>query len=125
MNPLADKEGFVVAYPRGLLPAESISGIIPGIPKDWFTGGHTWNAGSCCPAASRGKTDDVQFARDLLAAFTSGAVKDLSGGKIDIDPTRVYATGGSNGAFMSYRLACEAPELFAAIAPVAGVLVNS
>jgi polyhydroxybutyrate depolymerase len=123
-NTLADTEGFIVAYPRGLEPAETISGIVPGIPDSWFTAGFTWNAGSCCPAASRNRTDDVQFTRDLLAQLKGGVVKKASGGLIDIDPTRVYAAGGSNGAFLSYRLACEAPELFAAFAPVAGVLAN-
>ena len=37
-----------------------------------------------------------------------------------IDSKRIYSTGMSNGAFMSYRLGCEAADLFAAIAPVAG-----
>ena len=39
-----------------------------------------------------------------------------------IDATRVYVTGMSNGGFMSHRLACEAADVFAAAAPVAGVL---
>ena len=37
-----------------------------------------------------------------------------------IDVTRVFVTGISNGAAMSYRLACLAPEAIAGIAPVAG-----
>ncbi|MEQ1722916.1 MAG: poly(3-hydroxybutyrate) depolymerase, partial [Pseudobdellovibrio sp.] len=32
----------------------------------------------------------------------------------------IFATGMSNGAMMAYRLACELPETFAAIAGVAG-----
>lgn len=39
-----------------------------------------------------------------------------------IDPRRVYAAGVSNGAMMSYRLACERADVFAAIAPVAGAV---
>jgi polyhydroxybutyrate depolymerase len=35
-----------------------------------------------------------------------------------IDSRRIYATGLSNGGMMSYRLVCEAGDLFAAIAPV-------
>ena len=38
-----------------------------------------------------------------------------------IDPRRVYATGMSNGGRMTYRLGCEAADIFAAIAPVAGI----
>jgi polyhydroxybutyrate depolymerase len=36
-----------------------------------------------------------------------------------IDPKRIFATGMSNGAMMSWRLACDAPEI-RAIAPVEG-----
>lgn len=39
--------------------------------------------------------------------------------KYPVDTTRIYATGMSNGGFMCYRLACELPGRFAAIAPVA------
>jgi polyhydroxybutyrate depolymerase len=39
---------------------------------------------------------------------------------IPVDATRVYATGLSNGAAISHRLACERPARFAAIAPVGG-----
>jgi len=38
---------------------------------------------------------------------------------LSIDSNRIYATGMSNGGFMSYRLACELSERIAAIAPVA------
>lgn len=38
-----------------------------------------------------------------------------------IDTARVYATGLSNGAFMSSALACTRADVFAAVAPVAGV----
>lgn len=38
-----------------------------------------------------------------------------------IDPDRVYLAGHSNGGFMAYRMACDAPERFAAILPYAGL----
>lgn len=38
-----------------------------------------------------------------------------------IDITRVYATGFSNGGFMSYRIGCELSDRFSAIAPVSGL----
>lgn len=55
--------------------------------------------------------DDLQFVRDLVAAL---------GNELCLDPARVYATGMSNGGFMSTTLACRASDLIAAIAPVAG-----
>jgi len=77
---------------------------------------HTWNAGSCCGWARDHDVDDVGFVRQLL---------DHLGRRIAVDPTRVYATGLSNGAMMAYRLAVEAPDRIAAIAPVAGAMVTS
>ena len=52
--------------------------------------------------------------------YITGLLDDVSG-MFNIDPRRVYATGHSNGGFMSYRLACDVPERFAAIAPLAGM----
>jgi polyhydroxybutyrate depolymerase len=69
----------------------------------------SWNGGTCCASASA--RDDVGFARALVAEVSSRAC---------IDSKRVYSTGMSNGGFMSFRLGCEAADLFAAIAPVAG-----
>ena len=86
---LADREGFVVAYPQGL--------------------GGRWNDGRGYAATH----DDVGFVRVLLDTLTR---------ELGIDPRRVYATGISNGAMFSYRLACDLPGTFAAVAPVAGAM---
>lgn len=92
MSPVADREGFVVVYPDGT--------------------GRTWNAGGCCGPAARDAVDDVGFV---------GALLDHLEQELCIDRRRVFASGMSNGAMMSHRLACEASDRIAAIAPVAGV----
>ncbi|HKT58985.1 MAG TPA: PHB depolymerase family esterase [Gemmatimonadales bacterium] len=69
-----------------------------------------WNDGRGFATATH---DDVGFVRALL---------DTLGRGLAIDPRRVYATGISNGAMFAYRLACELPGTFAAVAPVAGAL---
>lgn len=56
-------------------------------------------------------TGDVAFLR---------AVVDDVALQVSIDRARVYATGLSNGGGMANRLACEAADVFAAVAPVAG-----
>jgi polyhydroxybutyrate depolymerase len=97
MDALADEAGFIAVYPDG-------TGRFDGFLL-------TWNVGSCCGYARENDVDDVGFVRALLTdleAFTP------------VDSRRVYATGLSNGAMMTYRLAAEAPDLVAAIAPVAG-----
>lgn len=97
MDSTSDREGFLVVYPNG-------TGILGGKLL-------TWNAGSCCGYALSRKIDDI--------GFTRAVVDDLEA-RTTIDRARIYATGLSNGAMMAYRLAAEAPDLVAAIAPVAG-----
>ena len=99
MNAKADAEGFIVAYPDG-------SGPRPDALL-------TWNAWRCCGPALDKKVDDVAFVRAL--------VDDLAR-HYPVDRKRVYATGFSNGAMLTYRLGCELGDVFAAIAPVAGAL---
>jgi polyhydroxybutyrate depolymerase len=99
LDAVADREGFVVVYPDG-------SGRLGRRLL-------TWNAGSCCGSAREGHVDDVGFTIRVLGDLA----RDLP-----LDRTRVYATGHSNGAMMAYRLAAEAAERIAAIAPVAGAM---
>ncbi|MGH8697108.1 MAG: extracellular catalytic domain type 1 short-chain-length polyhydroxyalkanoate depolymerase, partial [Burkholderiales bacterium] len=100
MDALADREGFLVVYPNG---------------TGWFAEQFlTWNAGVCCGYAADEKVDDVGFVRALLDAL---------GTRAPVDAARVYATGLSNGAMLTYRLAAQASDRIAAIAPVAGSMV--
>ena len=100
MDRLADRETFVAVYPNG-------SGRFG---KRLLT----WNAGTCCAYAVINNVDDVGFVRALTSKLAES---------IPIDRRRIYATGLSNGAMMSHRLAAEAGDLIAAIAPVAGGMV--
>ncbi len=99
-NAVADQHGFLVVYPDGT-----------GRRSDDIL--LTWNAGSCCGYAQEENVDDVGFVRDMAADVQTLA---------NVDVKRIYATGLSNGAMLSQRLACEASDLFAAVAPVAGTL---
>jgi polyhydroxybutyrate depolymerase len=97
LDAYADREGFVVVHPDGTGP----------LPRHI----HMWNAGACCGSAQWGRVDDVGFVLALLDDLATRA---------PVDAARVYATGFSNGAMLTYRLAAEASERIAAIAPVAG-----
>ncbi len=90
----AEAEGFAVVYPDGYPSPINI---------------RTWNAGGCCGYAMNSDIDDVGFISALLDTLIASYA---------IDTQRIYATGMSNGGFMSYRLACELSERIAAIAPV-------
>jgi polyhydroxybutyrate depolymerase len=86
-NQVADAQKFVVAYPDGI--------------------GRAWNVHGCCGRAAGQSIDDV--------GFISAMVGDIGRG-VDIDSSRTYATGISNGGMMSYALACNS-DMFAAIGP--------
>ena len=100
----ADRDGFVVVHPNGTGETRP---LLNAMGKGLFT----WNAGTCCGYAKEHGVDDVAFIRAV--------VRDVER-RVAIDGRRVYATGTSNGGMMSYRLACEASDLFAAIGVVAG-----
>ncbi len=101
MDPLADRVGFVVVYPNGTRP----------FPDQLLT----WNAGAGCGPAQVEGVDDVGFVRTLLDDLPK---------HFAVDPARVYATGLSNGAMLTYRLAAEAPERFGAALGRAARLVS-
>jgi polyhydroxybutyrate depolymerase len=98
MDPVADKFGFIVVYPEGT----------SGLGRMY-----TWNAGLCCGYALNNHVDDVGFINALLDELQA---------KVAVDPTRVYATGMSNGAMMCYRLACELAPRITAICGVASTM---
>ena len=94
-NRIADRDGVAIVYPDG-------------IGKGWNDGRTDLNS-----KAVKERIDDLGFLRELpheLAAL------------VPIDARRVYSTGISNGGLMSYRLACDAADVFAAVAPVAANL---
>ena len=97
IDKVADREGFLVVYPEGT--GKTVLG----------TKIFSFDAGRCC---TPGKVDDVGFFSKMI---------DKLGEDFTIDKKRVYATGISNGAQMSYRLACELSDKITAIAPVSGI----
>ncbi len=91
---IAAREHFAVAYPHG-------------------TGGW-WNDGRMIDGRGETDADDVGFIRALVA--------DIGENVTPLDRRRIFAAGISNGGFMSLRLACEAADLFSAIAPVSATM---
>ena len=69
---------------------------------------NAWNIGPCCTNSRT--VDDLGFAKGMVTATEAQAC---------IDAKRVYATGFSMGGGMSHYLACNAADVFAAVAPAA------
>ncbi len=95
----AESGGFLAVYPDATSPAG-------GTPE--------WDDGR--PEGSLPSTHGVDDAGFI------GALLDRLESDYAVDSNRVYATGISNGAMMSYRLACELADRIAAVAPVSGTL---
>ena len=96
LSRLVTQEQFVLVIPNGTIDA---------------MGNRFWNATNACCDSERTGRDDVGY---LLALLDEAAAN------YRIDPARVYLFGHSNGGFMSFRMACEAPERITAIASLAG-----
>lgn len=98
LAPLAEEKGIVYARPDGNVDAG---------------GNRFWNASdACCDFGNTG-VDDSAYLRCLIEEIE---------GRVNIDPKRIYFVGHSNGAFMSYRMACDHADKIAAFASLAGAM---
>lgn len=100
LHHLGNQCNFIVVYPDG----------------DGHGVFRTWNSGGRSGRLERIAENDVGFVRCICKELNK---------HYKVDPKRIHATGFSNGAMLCYRLAVEAPDLFASIAPVAGTLAVS
>ncbi|GAA0638901.1 PHB depolymerase family esterase [Sporichthya brevicatena] len=93
LSDVADEKGFLVVYPDGYR--------------------RSWNDGRPDTPANRAGVNDVKFVQHLLDRIES---------RYRVDTRRIYATGMSNGGFLTQRLGCRLADRIAAIAPVAATL---
>jgi polyhydroxybutyrate depolymerase len=100
----ADAEGFIVVYPDATRPD---SAQPPSLRKN----PQAWNDGSGRFHAAERNIDDVAFITALIDSLENS---------YSIDPRRIYVTGFSNGASMTFRLGAELADRIAAIAPHSG-----
>lgn len=115
---LAEREGFVVIIPEAV--GVHADGTLSSEGKTLAQMGRAptdvsylrFHAAEVDPCGQYG-VDDVQYLSDLIDIFVA---------KGYVDQNRVYSCGFSHGGFMSLRLAVEAPEKFAGVAAVSGLL---
>jgi polyhydroxybutyrate depolymerase len=102
MTDAADRQQYILALPHGTPSTESQA--------------IGWNGGRCClfPNGSQPEVDDVAFTAAMLKTIQQA---------FNVDAERVYAMGWSNGGYMTERLGCEAPQLFAGIAADASAVI--
>lgn len=89
----SDEEGFILVQPNG------VNG--------------SWNGGpACCGVSAAQNLDDVGLMRAILERVSD---------EFQVDNRRIYFDGMSNGGYLAHKIACEAPDMVAAIG---GVVAN-
>ena len=104
-EPLADREGFLIAYPEA----------IGSRPKGWNTNLADYPI-PCCGEAGEKNIDDVGF----MIKLKYDAAK-----RTNVDLNRVFVFGKGPGGHFGHRLMCEAADEFHAFAFVNGYLNKS
>jgi polyhydroxybutyrate depolymerase len=100
----AEKEKFIVVALDGMLKD-------PGKAESFQTNQRGWNNGDAQIALSG--VDDVAFVKGVIDTLVASGV---------VDEDRIYVTGFSNGAGMTYRVGAELSDQVAAIAPLSSTL---
>ena len=101
----ADKVGFLAVFPDATPPD-------PSKPASLLENPQIWNDGSGRGHACLRNVDDVGFVNAIIDDLCSRFV---------VDERRIFVTGFSNGAAMTFRLAVELSKRIAAVAPVSGL----
>jgi polyhydroxybutyrate depolymerase len=91
-EPIADREGLIVAYPRGIESRWSYGRPVSKLPM---------------PRVGEEQVDDIDFLARLLDTLVAEQLADRS---------RVFVVGLSNGALMAYTAACAMTRRLAAVA---------
>ncbi len=94
----ADKLGFLYAMPNGTTDP---------------TGSQFWNADDACCNIYGSTVDDSTYLSNVITEIEA---------RYTVDTKRVFLMGHSNGAFMSYRMACDHADQIAAIVSLAGAM---
>ena len=97
-NALADEFGFAVCYPQGIEDA---------FGNTFFNVGYDFQ--------SNETVNDVQYLIEL---------NDFLQNTYSLNSQKVFCTGMSNGGDLCYLLACEASEVFRAVAPISGMILQ-
>jgi polyhydroxybutyrate depolymerase len=100
----ADKEGFLAVFPNAI-PR------YPTRPSSFARNPQLWNDGSNRFYKGQKAVDDIGFITTMLDEISERFI---------VDERRIFVTGFSNGASMSFLVGAKLSNRVAAIAPVAG-----
>ena len=104
---VAEENGFIIVMPTAsieITPRSINNKVFPDMRPSWNSSG-----------ATDTRPDDVAFVE-----YLHGWMLD----HYDIDATRVYASGQSSGGMMTWAVASQLPDLFAAVAPISAYWID-
>ena len=99
LNDVADQENVIIAYPQAVLREK---------------GAAYWEPGDSGGADIL--VNDVFFTEQLIADIFN---------EFQVDTTKVYATGYSNGGMMAYDLSCSGSDFIAAAGIMSGIMLSN
>ncbi len=103
---LAEREGCLLLFPEATLEDPSLPPAVRENPR-------LWNDGSTRSAVARRGVDDIGYLATVMDDIQT---------RFAVDRKRVFVTGFSNGASMTFRTGIELADRVTAIAPVSGHL---
>jgi polyhydroxybutyrate depolymerase len=98
LTSVARARGFFYAHPNGTIDQ---------------AGSYFWNATDACCDFDGSGVDDSAYLASVIDEIVA---------RYPVDPKRVYLIGHSNGAYMTYRMACDHADKIAAFASLAGAM---
>jgi polyhydroxybutyrate depolymerase len=100
--------GLIESFYLGLTPATDAAGMLTVAPDGTKNkrGKQFWNATDSCCNGFGAPVDD--------SAYLDGIIKEVEA-TYNVDRTRIYLVGHSNGGFMAYRMACDHADEIAAL----------
>jgi len=100
--------------------AVGLDGVLkdPEKPESFLKNQQSWNSGIDYTPSAKQNVDDVKYTNAVIDDLIA-----LADGKVD--EKRIFASGFSNGAGMTFRVGVELADRIAAIAPVSNMLLVS
>jgi len=119
LDDASDRFGFIVVYPNAIDGRWTITNL-----RDTGGYGNSGRYGNILgfPIGGTRRREGEVGGQPINDTLYFDGLLDQILSKYSVDAARIYATGLSDGAFMTFLLGCEMAQRFAAIATVAGTL---
>lgn len=105
LHKVGAQDGFITVYPNGCLWGQCEGG--------------SWNSDGTGKLAGYSELNEIDDKGFLIA------ILDEIEAEYWVDPMRVYGTGASAGGIFAYSVACDLPDIFAAVSVTSAALIDA